>query len=182
MDGRQHGSRRGKDRYPTDLTPGRGTATISPASAKQQVSRRPSYHREPSDFLKPATRPFAWHQFIGLPHGLAADPLDGIAADCLLVAFRTLEAAGRSHPPVDPYWFQLAAEGRWTKLGELCRRVFIPIEKPEPFAIALIDNGPMGLGVGIHVDDGILITHHRRGVVWIPIRSFKPFDYFRAPA
>ena len=178
MDGRQHGSRRREYHYPTNLTPGRGTTTISPPSAKQQVSRQPSYHREPSDFLKP----FTWHQFLGLPHALAADPLDGVGADCLLLAFRVLDEVERPHPPVNPYWFELAGQHRWNEIETLFHEFVESVAEKEPYAITLLKNGPVGLGVGIVVDNGLLITHHKRGVVWVPPSALKPLPYYRFKA
>jgi hypothetical protein len=120
-----------------------------------------------------------WRRFIGLPHALAADPHQGEAADCLLVAFSVLAEAGRPHPEPNPHWFELARASRWSELQTIWSDLTEPLSGPEPYAVTLIKNGPAGLGVGVVVDDGLLITHHRRGVSWVPLSALKPLSFAR---
>ena len=44
--------------------------------------------------LTPAAPPIAWHQWIGLPHQLGADPRDGRACCCLELWFAVCDLAG----------------------------------------------------------------------------------------
>ena len=53
------------------------------------------------------------------------------------------------------------------------RDSMVELSTAEENALTLFRNGPNGLGVGIVVDDGLLIVHHRRGVRWVPL-SFMP--------
>jgi hypothetical protein len=120
-----------------------------------------------------------WRSFLGLPHRLAADPLHGEAADCFLVACAVLAEAGIRHPEADPAWFELARQGRWSELQHIWTAITEPLPGPEPFAVTLVTNGPAGLGVGVVIDNGLLITHHKRGVTWVPLSVMKPLSYFR---
>lgn len=121
-----------------------------------------------------------WRSYIGLPHVLGADPSEGEGADCLLLAFSVLEELGLPHPPVDRAWFDLAARGAWHELEEIWRAVTAPTIAPENGAVTLIRNGPAGLGVAIAIDQGLLMVHHRKGVVWVPLHLLtKPFTYRR---
>lgn len=124
-------------------------------------------------------RPFTWQQFLGLPHALAADPLEGQAADCLLLALRVMEEAGIAHPPVDPHWFALAEAHRWADIQAIFEEFTEPVAEAEPYALALITNGAAGMGVGIFIENGLLITHHKRGVVWVPQKHLKPMQFYR---
>ncbi len=117
-----------------------------------------------------------------LPHQIGADPDDGEGIDCLVMATKVRRDAGLDTPPLDPRWFDLAAEGRWPELEaewmrmcELCRL--------EPYALVLhLQPGGM-MGVGVVVDDGVLIVHHRRGAQWLPMnvaaRTMQPLDFWR---
>lgn len=178
MDGLEHGSRRREDRHAPHVTFGCSATAVPTSSTEQHACRQSSDHRESGDFLKP----FTWHQFLGLPHALAADPVDGEGADCLLLALRVLDEAGRPHPPADLNWFELAAQHRWNEIETIFHEFVEPVAEKEPYAITLLKNGPAGLGVGIVVDDGLLITHHRRGVIWIPPSALKPLQYYRVKA
>ena len=110
---------------------------------------------------------------------MGADPIEGKGADCLLLAFRVLEEFGYYHPPVDPKWFELAAAKRWYEIEAIFHRHITQIDAPEPCSITLLQNGPAGLGVGTRIDDGLLITHHKKGVIWIPPSALKPLTYYR---
>jgi hypothetical protein len=90
-----------------------------------------------------------------------------------------MEAGGVPHPPVDPYWFDLAAARRWADVRAIFEEFTEPVLSPEAYALALITNGEAGLGIGIFIDNGLLITHHKRGVVWVPVKYIKPMQYYR---
>jgi hypothetical protein len=114
-----------------------------------------------------------WTRWIGLPHEFGADPENGIGADCLLMAWRILEDADIKHPPFNAYWLETARQKRWSEIEMLWRDGMVELSNAEEYALTLFRNGPNGLGVGIVVDDGLLIVHHKRGVRWVPL-SFMP--------
>jgi hypothetical protein len=114
-----------------------------------------------------------WKHWIGLPHEFGADPEDGKAADCLVMVWHILDDAGIAHPQMNAQWLQLAEQKRWPELEQLWRDGTVELDGPQQHAVALIRNGPAGLGVSIVVDDGLLLVHHRRGVQWVPL-SYMP--------
>lgn len=120
-----------------------------------------------------------WRSYIGLPHAFGADPADGKAADCLVMVMGILDDLGKPHPPLDPHWLQLAEQGAWSQLETIWRHITAPIESPEDGAVTLLRNGLAGLGVAVVIDGGLLMVHHRRGVVWVPLHLLKPFHYRR---
>jgi hypothetical protein len=83
-------------------------------------------------------------------------------------------------PAFDASWFELAQQQRWPELLAIWQVITDPLEGPAEGAVTLIQNGPLGLGVGIVVDDGLLMVHHRKGVTWLPVRLLKALDYRRA--
>jgi len=110
-----------------------------------------------------------WHKWIGLPHEFGADPEDGVAADCVVMTWRVLDSAEIHHPEFNPYWLELAQTKNWRELERLWRNATIELEQPQEYAVTLFRNGPKGLGVGIVVDRGLLMVHHKRGVAWVPL-------------
>ena len=120
-----------------------------------------------------------WKRWIGLPHKFGADPEDGVACDCLLMAWRVLDHAGVKHPDFNAYWLEMAKQKRWLELETLWRDGTIELEAAEPHAVTLMRNGPNGLGVGIVVDDGLLIVHHKRGVRWVPLDYMPHLRFYK---
>ena len=120
-----------------------------------------------------------WRHWIGLPHEFGADPEDGVACDCLLMVWRILDDAGIEHPEFNAHWLEMAKQKRWIELETLWRDGTMELEAPEPYAVTLIHNGPNGLGVGIVVDDGLLIVHHKRGVRWVPLNYMPSLRFFK---
>jgi len=120
-----------------------------------------------------------WRSYIGLPHVFGADPADGRGADCLVLVMGILDDLGLARPALEPRWFSLAQQGAWSQLETLWKNLTLPIDSPENGAVTLIKNGTAGLGVAIVIDGGLLMVHHRRGVVWVPLHLIKPFSYRR---
>lgn len=121
-----------------------------------------------------------WRSYIGLPHVFGADPADGEGADCLVLVMGVLDDLGIAHPPFDEQWLQLAKRGAWEQLESLWKQGTTALAGPEEGAVTLLRNGPAGLGVAVVIDGGLLMVHHRRGVVWIPLHLLlKPFSYRR---
>lgn len=108
-------------------------------------------------------------KWIGLPHVLGEDPDNGVGADCLVLARKVLELSGQSCPPLNPQWFEMAKEGRWEELEQEWTELMEPIDAPCQFAISMNRNSFTGFNIGVVVDDGVLIVHHRKGVAWIPL-------------
>jgi hypothetical protein len=114
-----------------------------------------------------------------LPHVIGADPDDGQGICCLVMAAKVRRSAGLAMPDLDPQWFAMAAAGRWALLLQEWRRLMIPC-RLEPYALVL-HRQPLGLGVGVVVDDGLLIVHHRRGAQWLPMAvagQLMPLEYW----
>lgn len=120
-----------------------------------------------------------WRGWLGLPHGFGADPGQGQAADCVIMAVRVLQQLGNDDPPIDQEWWRLAAAGHWAELRQRWLAVTRPLQEPQDGALTLIDNGPLGLGVAVVVDGGLLFVHHRAGVAWLPLALVRRDLEFR---
>jgi hypothetical protein len=123
-----------------------------------------------------------WIQWVNaqLPHKFGADPDDGEGIDCLVMAQKVRAGAGLSMPFINPDWFAMAAAGRWDYLERQWLRLMEPC-RLEPYALVL-HSQRSGLGVGVVIDDGILIVHHRRGAQWLPMDAaarFMPLEFWR---
>jgi hypothetical protein len=110
-----------------------------------------------------------YHKWIGLPHKFAADPDDGEGADCLVVAHKILCANGRPCPPFDSEWVELAGRQEWGALEGEWNKYMVRVDTPEVCDLSMTRNAITGFAIGVVVDDGVLIVHHRKGVVWIPL-------------
>jgi hypothetical protein len=120
-----------------------------------------------------------WHSYIGLPHAFGADPAGGEGADCLVLVMGLLDDMGLPHPPFDRRWLALAQQRSWGELENIWRDLTEPLPAPEAGAVTLLKNGPAGMGVAVVIDNGLLMVHHRRGVVWVPLHLMKPLSYRR---
>lgn len=118
-----------------------------------------------------------WMRWIGLPHEFRAHPNEGKGCDCLLMTWAVLDEADVPHPPLDPSWLDLAEAGEWDHLQSLWKANTITVDKPEPYAVCLFKNGPSGLGLGVVVDNGVLMVHHRRGVCWVPLTTVRRLSF-----
>ena len=115
-----------------------------------------------------------------LPHVIGADPDYGKGICCLVMAAKVRRSAGLPMPDLSPRWFAMAAAGQWDQLQQQWDRLMVPC-RLEPYALVL-HRQPLGLGVGVVVDDGLLIVHHRRGAQWLPLEvagQLMPLDYWR---
>lgn len=120
-----------------------------------------------------------WRSWLGLPHEIGADPRDGQAACCLVIARLVLEDASYEVPEIDDMISQ-ARSGQWlplvNKFYELCE----PVPTPEPNSITLLRNGVNGLGIGTVVEPNIMLTlHHKRGVIALPINRLRLLKFYR---
>jgi hypothetical protein len=123
-----------------------------------------------------------WIRWVNLklPHVIGADPDDGHGIDCLVMAHKVRAAAGLPTPHLDPAWFTMAADGQWERLEREWRRLMVPCER-EPYAV-LLHRQPACMGIGVVIDDGVLIVHHRRGAQWLPFdvaERLMPLEYWR---
>lgn len=118
-----------------------------------------------------------WNRWIGLPHELGADPRQGKAACCLVIARILLKEAGQQTPSIDGM-LQMAREGDWAGLQRLYDSLTEPLADPEELSLSLVKNGQENLGIGVVVDrDYLLLPHHRKGVIAFPIKLLKPLEY-----
>lgn len=117
-----------------------------------------------------------------LPHQIGADPDDGEGIDCLVMATKVRRDAGLVTPPLDPRWFDLAAQGQWAELYDEWNRLCEPCIL-ESYALVLHPQPGGMMGVGVVIDDGVLIVHHRRGAQWLPMdiaaRAMQPLKFWR---
>lgn len=122
--------------------------------------------------------PSLWCSWIGLPHAIGADPRDGKGACCMVVAHIILSELGL-HPPDIKDWVELATKSQWMELQILFDRHFAPVFEPAVGSVALIRNGPVGLGVATYLGagNGILIVHHSKGVVTMPLRLARLLQF-----
>ena len=120
-----------------------------------------------------------WTRWIGMPHEFGADPAQGKAADCLVMVWSILDDSNVSHPAFQYEWLEMARSGEWEFLQLLWDSSTEVLDAPEEYAVCLFENGSLGLGVGIVVDNGVLIVHHRRGVCWLPFRAMRNIQYCR---
>ena len=119
-----------------------------------------------------------WMDWLGLPHKFGAHPEDGEAADCVLMVWAVLDEARVHHPPFESEWLDLAEKERWDELEQIWNDSTRRLPGPRPYAVTLFNNGPNGLGVGVVVDDGMLMVHHKRGVCWMPLASMRKLSYY----
>lgn len=129
--------------------------------------------------MKSAPDLLQWRNWIGLPHEMEADPREGRAACCVRIAQILRKTAELASPEIDPKWFEHARLGHWS----YCRACFDDLVTPAPeqdlWSLAFVNNGPTQFGVGIVVQDRkLLLPHHRRGVMAIPLSLLKPLSYF----
>jgi hypothetical protein len=115
-----------------------------------------------------------------LPHVIGADPDDGKGICCLVMVAKVRRTAGLLTPELDPQWFELAAAGHWDVLKSEWDRMMVPC-RLEPYALVL-HRQPLAFGIGVVVDDGLLVVHHRRGAQWLPMdvaSRLMPLKYWR---
>jgi len=118
-----------------------------------------------------------WMRWIGLPHKFGVHPSSGEGADCVLMVWSILDEAGVYHPPFDENWLTLAKEDKWNELQLLWNSSTRQLSKPQQYAVCLFNNGPAGLGVGVVIDNGVLMVHHKRGVTWVPLITLHRLTY-----
>jgi len=119
-----------------------------------------------------------WHRWIGLPHEFRADPNDGQAADCLIMTWHVLGAAGVPHPGLNAEWLDMAERGDHEGLALLYRGFTIGLVKPEEYAVTMF-RAADHIGIGVVVDGGLLHINRRKGVQWIPVERCKKLEYRR---
>lgn len=110
-----------------------------------------------------------YHSWLGLPHEIGADPRDGKAACCLVMARILLEEAGQIPPPIDQ-WIEMARSGQWEPLRDAFYRHTEELPQAEPWSISLLDDPKEGLGIGTVVPGRfMLVPLHSRGVTALPL-------------
>ena len=118
-----------------------------------------------------------WHQWIGLPHRIGADPRTDGAACCLVITKILVTEAGYPMPAIDD-WIELAHQESWDELRNAFYRHCEEIPSAEPWSLTLLETGdPAGeyaLGLGVVVPGPfLLMPHHRSGVQALPLRTLR---------
>lgn len=120
-----------------------------------------------------------WRDWLGLPHEIGADPREGRAACCLVMTTLILREAGQSPPDVTE-WIDLARCSDYTSIQIAIDKYLEPIGTPELYSFTLFRNGVRGLGVGIVVEQNMLLfVHHKNGVTTLPIDRLRLLQFFR---
>lgn len=110
-----------------------------------------------------------YHPWLGLPHEIGADPRNGQAACCLVMAKILLEANGQSAPSIDE-WIEMARDGEWDLLRDAFYRNTEELPKAEPYSLTLLEDEQEGLGLGTVIPGRLLLVPlHKRGVGTIPL-------------
>jgi hypothetical protein len=118
-----------------------------------------------------------WASWRGLPHEIGADPREGRAACCLVIAVLTLHAYDVATPPLEPM-LDAARNADWTALEEVFREHCNPISEAAVPSITLLRN-VNGLGVGTVIAPNTLITlDHKRGVITLPINRLRCIQFY----
>lgn len=121
--------------------------------------------------------PAPWLEWIGLPHRPGADPTEGEAACCLVMAQRLLHLAGEEEFRITPEWYDWFAAGDWDRIEHEFRSLTYPCPAGR-WALVPFWGPPFGLGV-VLPDQLILIPHHTRGVIAAPFRAFSDLTFHR---
>ena len=119
-----------------------------------------------------------WHRWIGLPHKFRADPNDGQGADCLIMTWHVLDAAGVSHPALNEEWLDMAERGDYEGLALLYRGLTMSLSASEEYAVTMF-RAADHIGIGVVADGGLLHVNRRKGVRWIPVERCKKMEYRR---
>jgi hypothetical protein len=119
-----------------------------------------------------------WYRWIGLPHEFRADPHDGKGADCLIMTWHVLDAAGVPHPALDAEWLSMAERGDYESLAMLYRGLTMSLGAAEEYAVTMF-RATDHIGIGVVVDGGLLHVNRRKGVRWIPVERCKKMEYRR---
>lgn len=120
--------------------------------------------------------PLDWSVWRGLPHEIGADPRDGLAACCLVIAVLVLESHGVKAPPVAPL-VAAAKRADWDALEDVFLTHCVPISEPVVPSITLLRNS-FGLGIGSVIAPNTLLTvDHKRGVITLPINRLRFLQY-----
>lgn len=128
--------------------------------------------------MPPEGAPF-WEPWLGLPHEIGADPREGRAACCLVIAQVVLQRAGLPFPPIDPL-LEAVRRGDWIELQKTFYSHCTALDAPEINALCLIRNGPQGLGIGTVVASNTLITlHHHKGVITLPANRLRLLKFYK---
>lgn len=126
-----------------------------------------------------------WKQWVGLPHEIGADPRKGKAACCLQITKILLEDIGYTFPFELEMFYRLAREQNLDEIRKIFAIATEKIEQPEAYCVTLFTNESLGLGIGIVVPDEIggrlflLVPHHRRGVMPVPVDILSSLDFAR---
>lgn len=121
--------------------------------------------------------PLDWSSWRGMPHEIGADPRDGRAACCLVIAVLVLESHGVKAPPLAPL-VAAARDADWDALEDVFRTHCVPVPEPEVPSITLLRNSS-GLGIGTVIAPNTLLTlDHKRGVITLPINRLRFLQFY----
>lgn len=126
-----------------------------------------------------------WKRWIGLPHEIGADPRLGKAACCLRITQIILSDAGYRFPFELNELYRLAKEKDIDAIARAFDSSTVSISAPEAYCMTLFTDERLGIGIGIVVPDEIggrlflLVPHHRRGVMPVPVDILSSLKFAR---
>lgn len=126
-----------------------------------------------------------WKQWVGLPHETGADPRLGRAACCLKITQIILNDIGYRFPFDLEELYHLAEQRDLLAIRKAFESATVSISDPEPYCVTLFTDKSLGIGIGIVVPDEIggrlflLIPHHRRGVMPVPVDILSSLEFAR---
>jgi hypothetical protein len=105
-----------------------------------------------------------WHDWIGLPWSLGADPRQGKAACCFATAQAVREVLGMPWPARQmKQWYSRARARDWLGLQRDWEQMTALIETPEAGALVQFRNADGSFGVGVLPNAETLITVRHYG-------------------
>jgi hypothetical protein len=130
----------------------------------------------------PVAPPEQYLSWLGLPHEVGADPREGKAACCLVIAAIVAKDAGRPFPhKLLPQLLEMALQNQWDALKRTYYRRTVQAVAPRTGDLHLFtDKATDALGLGTVIsDEYMILPTHDCGVRFAPRKIWQPFEMRR---